>query len=442
MAGIAGIARRGQSWLVNVMLDRMAHRGSAGRAVVETSVGTMGVIWPQPQFEAGVYLEKTQAAMDEVGAGHYALAAKDFSLKRDPLGVAPLYFGRMMDGTLCFASEVKALLEATLQVEELPPGHIYDGRDLHPYETLTKQAQTDDPFETVAQELRCRLEAAVEKCTRGEEMGVWLSGGLDSSVMAALARPHVKQLHTFAAGLPGAPDLEYAQAAARHLKCKHHEITVQLKDILNVLPMVIYHLESFDTWLVRSSVMNFLAARKAAGYVLEVFSGEGGDELFAGYDYLKSIDPAKLDDELVHITSSLHNTALQRVDRCASAFGLVAHVPFMDPDIVKYALRIPARYKLQEGDEKQILRLAMVGTLPEEVLRRPKAKFWQGAGVQDLLAQYADEHITMTEFMREQRLPNGWLLASREELMYYRIFRDHFGKANSLSWMGRSNYST
>jgi asparagine synthase (glutamine-hydrolysing) len=141
---------------------------------------------------------------------------------------------------------------------------------------------------------------------------------------------------------------------------------------------------------------------------------------------------------LVDITSRLHNTALQRVDRSASAHGLVAHVAFLDPEVVDYALRIPAELKIRDGVEKWILRRAMDGLLPESVLNRRKAKFWEGAGVGDLMAQHADERIGDDEFCRERRLPNGWTLNAKEELMYYRIFRDHFGDFADLSWMGRT----
>ena len=169
--------------------------------------------------------------------------------------------------------------------------------------------------------------------------------------------------------------------------------------MLAVLPEVIYHLESFDALLVRSSITNYLVAQAASDYVPAVFSGEGGDELFAGYEYLKSLEPEVLPDELIDITGRLHNTALQRVDRCAAAHGTLAHVAFLDPDVAAYALQIPIEYKLRDGIEKWILRRAMDGALPERVLNRTKAKFWAGAGVGDLLARYADAEITELTFV-------------------------------------------
>lgn len=116
----------------------------------------------------------------------------------------------------------------------------------------------------------------------------------------------------------------------------------------------------------------------------------------------------------------------------------MAHVGFLDPDVVEYALRIPPEYKLRAGVEKWILRQAMIGALPDSVLNRPKAKFWQGAGVEELLAQHAEERISNADFTQERYLPNGWELNTKEELLYYRIFREHFGIFDDLSWMGRT----
>jgi len=436
MSGIVGIARSGKQEEVKKMLDKIAHRGKAGRKIIDVEGGTLGVVWTEPQKESAA---KANIVQDSASSGHFAQAQiKDgkLLLMRDPLGVAPLYYGRTKDG-LCFASEVKALLEVTRTVYEFPPGYKYDGT-MEPYFCLEKMLPLRRPPEYIAKELHKKLATSVETRINDNVMGAWLSGGLDSSALAALARPHVDTLHTFAAGLPGASDLEHAQEVADFIGSHHHEVVVSLDDLVSVLPKVIYHLESFDALLVRSSMANYLVGEAASQYVSAVFSGEGSDELFAGYSYLKSVDSASLADELIDIIKRLHNTALQRVDRCSSAHSIVAHVGFLDPEVVSYALQIPAEYKLYNDIEKWILRQAMDGSLPEGVVNREKAKFWEGAGVSELVAQHANSHISDEEFNRERRLPNGWELRTKEELFYYRIFREHFGELGDLSWMGRT----
>jgi asparagine synthase (glutamine-hydrolysing) len=438
MAGIAGIAQKNQSALVNRMLDRISHRGPAGRSILMDKSCTLGAVWPTSQPETGRLLEGLKIAFDEVDKGHFASAsANGFLLKRDLVGAAPLYYGRSVEGSTCFASEVKALLEATTDINELPPGHVLDGRQLHPYEWITFQPLLQVIPEKIAQDLCDQLENTVEKHITGSEAGVWLSGGLDSSLLAALARPHVEHLHTFSAGVPGSPGLELARAVARHLHAEHHEVLLSLGDCLAILPELIYPLESFDARLVREGLVNYCVARLSAPFVPAVFSGEGADEIFAGYEYLKRIPVGILAPLLQENIKELHYTALQRVDRCASAHGLIAHLSYLDPDILDYALRIPARFKIVEGVDKWILRQAAIGKLPEAICNRPKDRAWQGTGVGELLADYADQHISTADFEREKKLYNGWVLNSKEELMYYRIFQEQFGKFINLSWMGR-----
>ena len=286
--------------------------------------------------------------------------------------------------------------------------------------------------------LKDHLTQAVQKCIQPDVFGAWLSGGLDSSALTALARPHTKVLHTFAGGLAGSEDLLYARSVAEFLRTEHHECAVSPADLLRVLPEVIYHLESFDALLVRSSVVNFIVAGHAAEFVPAVLSGEGGDELFAGYEYLKELPREKLEQELLDITKRLHNTALQRLDRCAGAHGQIAHPCFLDPHVVELALRIPAEFKLRGDVEKWILRQALGGLLPRSVLERRKSKFWQGSGVGGVLAEHAERTISDRDFHQERRLKNGRTLNSKEELMYYRLFREQFGELEDLSWMGRT----
>ena len=441
MSGIAGIARPGKVAEVTSMLEALTHRGRAGLNVFEAEDSCLGAVSAVGKLQAwdvsGVMVR------DETGPGHYARAVASgggFVLSRDPIGVAPLYYGRSSDGALCFASEVKALLTVADQVHELPPGSSYDGSRFAQSSPLTAQPLRTEPPEQLAVLLRERLQAAVACCVTREHVGSWLSGGLDSSALVALARPLIGTLHTFAGGLAGATDLEYAREVAEYLGTRHHEVLLTMEMLKKALPEVIVALESFDALLVRSSVVNYLVGQVASDHVAAAFSGEGGDELFGGYAYLKELPTEKLTAELEEITGRLHNTALQRVDRSASAHGLTAHTCFLDPAVVELAFQIPPEYKIRGGVEKWILRRALDGLLPETVLERPKAKFWEGAGVEGLLAEHAEGCVTDGDFGRERHLPNGWVLDSKEELMYYHLFREHFGDLHDLNWMGRTKH--
>jgi asparagine synthase (glutamine-hydrolysing) len=474
LAGIVGIARTGESDKLIEALGLIYHRGTGPAEILECAEATLGQLpsavqpghgnsadgvvldgsiynWEEVSPEADSPQQALRMAYDKKGPGFvesldgpFAIAMtvpEGVLLARDAMGITPLYYG-LHDGATCFASEVKALIELTSDVSEFPPGYYaVKGREPVPYASMTPQRPLSISAEEIADELRSRLEASVQKRISGCDAGCWLSGGLDSSVMSAFASRDIPRMKTFAVGMDGAPDLEHARAVAEFLGTDHHELICTVDDLARALPDVIYHLESFDALLVRSSLTNFLVGKLSSEHVDVVLSGEGGDELFAGYDYLKSVEPSDLPEELVDITSRLHNTALQRVDRCSSAHGLVARMGFLDKDVVDYALRIPTDYKIHANGrsvEKWILRRAVDGMLPDEVVERPKVKFWEGAGVTDLLAERAEELVSDSDYRNEQQLADGSILRSKEELLYYRIFRECFSSIQDLSFVGRT----
>lgn len=439
MAAIAGIAKPNVENEVGKMLERMVHRGRAGSRIFSVGGNTIGACWPATQAWNSV---APQSVRDHYGAAHSAEARVRngvLVLKRDAVGAAPLYYGRTPDGALAFASELKALAPVARDLRELPPGATLENGEEILDAVGWRRCCLAAPRPEIIAVLRARLDEAVWRgVVREPEVGAWLSGGLDSSILTALARPYVSTLHTFAVGTPKAPDLRYAREVASFIKSEHHEIVVSPKRMLKVLWGVIFHLESFDALLVRSSVMNYLLAETAAGYVPAVFSGEGGDELFAGYDYLKTLEPDALGTELIDITKRLHNTALQRVDRCAAAHGLVVNLGFLDPDVLDYAMRIQPTDKIVNGVEKWILREAVQGLLPESVRLRPKAKFWDGAGMRDTLRDLAEERISDADFERERNIGGAEPLRSKEELMYYRHFHECFGETIDPALVGRT----
>lgn len=272
----------------------------------------------------------------------------------------------------CLGSE--GLMKATTNIHELPPGTILEGKAIKTYFEVSLQEPVSTPEQEIIIKLRSLLAQSVDTCIGDGDVGAWLSGGLDSCVIASLASQRTEKMHTFVGGVPGAPDVEYSKEMAEYLHTRHHEVIIDPEEVVKVMPDIIYYLESFDALLVRSSILNYLVGRETSQYVPAVFSGEGGDELFAGYDYLKGVDPEDLPAELIDITNRLHNTALQRVDRSASANGVVPLVCFLDPRVVNYATKIPASFKLNGGIEKRILRKTFSDLIPPRVLNRKKGK--------------------------------------------------------------------
>lgn len=488
MSGIAGVFSSIGRHDLQRILERIRHRGSNGPSIHEGSNSALGAIRlagaqeePGPistpsgertivmdgrltntrsllaeldlhsidgESDAGVALH----LFEDLGTrafgrleGEFALAISDNAeviLARDRLGVRPLYYG-FGDGTLYFGSEIKGVTDFVDIVHEFPPGHFLSSRwGMFPYEPyLPKSILLDGALES-AEILSRHLETAVQRVVGTRtEVGVWLSGGLDSSVIAVLARQFTNHLYTFSAGVQGAPDLEYARLVARFIGAEHHERLYTLEEMLAVLDNVVYHLESFDAPLVRSAIANYLLSELSADHVPFVLTGEGGDELFAGYAYQKACDSnLELTLSVQDSIASLHNTALQRVDRSAAAHGTTAAVPFLDPDLVRFALAIPARWKIRGTDsiEKWPLRQGLAHILPDEVIWRGKSKFWEGAGSGEMIAEVAEQEISDEIFLAERDLGHGDRLRSKEELRYFRIFRKLFGDRVPIQEVGRT----
>ncbi|MGH8866918.1 MAG: asparagine synthase-related protein [Actinomycetes bacterium] len=315
---------------------------------------------------------------------------------RDPLGIKPLYRFRI-GGREGFASEVKAFDGVADEVEEFPPGHVYDTEGgLRPYYRVPEPQDPSTPPDKAVAELREVLEAAVVKRLRSDvPLGCLLSGGLDSSLIAALASQHVEQLHTFAVGLEGSPDLAAARHVSAHLGTAHHELVMTPADVRAAVPEALWHLESADVDLVRSAVGTWLVMEFASRHVTVVLTGEGADELFAGYGYYGDYaDPAQLQAELHRSITGMHDVNLQRVDRMSMAHGVEARVPFLDVSVVDVAMRTPPALKQRDPRTgrpapKWVLRAVADGLLPEEVVWRPKAQFDEGSGLADLLPRMA-----------------------------------------------------
>jgi len=327
----------------------------------------------------------------------YVIADKDrIVAARDPIGIKPLYAGTK-DGTLFFASEIKALAGRMDTIDEFPAGHFYDSeKGFQQYYTLPEPGNDITDANEAAAIVRETLTKAVRKRLRSDvPLGAFLSGGLDSSIIAALAIRELGSLHTFSVGLEGSTDLAAARRVADHLGTQHHELRLRQSDLVDALPDILFHLESYDVDLVRSAVPCWFVSKLASEHVKVVLTGEGADELFAGYAYYKGIDDdSTLQHELRRSIASMHNINLQRVDRMTMAHGLEARVPFLDTTMIAMAARLAPELKLaRKADtpiEKWILRNAFSDLLPEEIVWRDKLQFDEGSGTADLLSAVAD----------------------------------------------------
>jgi asparagine synthase (glutamine-hydrolysing) len=380
-----------------------------------------------------LYEEHGPAAVPQLD-GMFAFLLTDDShifAARDPIGIKPLYYGEK-GGRMVFSSELKAIVSNVDDIREFPPGTYYHSdTGFHTYYKVPHIPTQDAPLEKHIHDLRATLEESVGKRLMSDvPLGAFLSGGLDSSIIAALARRHMDELHTFSVGIEGSNDIQAARIVAKHLGTIHHEYIITPQEIINKLPEIIYYLESFDQDLVRSAIPCYFTSRLAAQHVKVILTGEGADELFAGYLYYKDIrDNDMLADELHRSVASLHNINLQRVDRLTMAHSLEGRVPFLDLKMIEQAFLIPAEYKLY-GDppvEKWILRLACEDLLPKEIVWRVKEQFDEGSGTVDLLANALREKIN-----GPPPAAPGVDLRSPEEAFYFKIFNQVFKHADIL----------
>ncbi len=358
----------------------------------------------------------------------------DCLIARDPFGVKPLYYTKKA-GVLYIAPEIKALIDLKSPIMEVPPGSYYDNGNgwIKYYEVPEVVKKHSLTLPEAEEKMRHLLYLAVEERIAGvENLGVYLSGGLDSSVVAALAAEISEQeISTYTVGVKGSEDIEYASIVAERIGAKPHVYTYDLAEMLEVLPDVIYHLESFDCAYVRSAIPNFIAARYAASDGRRVMlTGEGSDEIFAGYSYLKTLESEKeIANEIEGFLKTLSRTGLQRVDRMNSAHGLDCRVPFLKPALLELVRQFPMQWKLHNREDepvdKWILRKAFVDELGSKVAWREKQQFDQGSGSAEMLAAIAEEKISDAEYAEESaRAPVA--VRNKEELYYYRIFRSFY----------------
>lgn len=352
---------------------------------------------------------------------------------RDPVGIKPLYYGNSGNRKV-FASELKALAGRATDVKEFPPGSFFHTQvGFSKYRSLPRATPEERPIDQWCALIRETLERAIRKRLMSDvPLGAFLSGGLDSSIIAAVARTHMDELHTFSVGIEGSRDLEAARVVAKHIDSIHHEYVFTRDDIQHCLPEIVFYLESFDEDLVRSAVPCYFVSRLASEHVKVILTGEGADELFAGYSYYKQFNMTMpLHEELYRSVSSLHNINLQRVDRLTMAHSIEGRVPFLDLEMIELGQRIPSHLKIRQlrngtHVEKWILRKAFEDLLPSEIVWRKKEQFDEGSGTTDVLACMGDYFMPQNAAKEYAAAHKADRIRSHEESVYHKLLREAY----------------
>ena len=401
-----------------------------------------------------LYREHGAAFLDRLN-GIFAFALWDAGkrrvvIARDPVGVCPLYWGHDREGRLCVASEMKSLVGVCADVAPFPPGHVYDserGEAVSYWSPVWRDYDATQGKTMEPPALRAAFEAAVHRQMMTDvPYGVLLSGGLDSSLVAAVAAGFARRrieeddrgeawwprLHSFAIGLEGSPDLKAAEVAAEALGTVHHGFRYTFEEGLDALPEVIRHIETYDVTTIRASTPMFLLARriKAMG-VKMVLSGEGSDEVFGGYLYFHKAPSARaFHEETIRKLDALHFYDCLRANKSMSAWGVEARVPFLDTDFLDVAMGFDAEAKMvaRKGIEKGILREAFEGALPESILWRQKEQFSDGVGYGwiDGLKAHSERMVSDREFAAAAARYPFNTPATKEAFFYRTLFEKHF----------------
>jgi len=409
-----------------------------------------------------LYREKGPNFMEDLN-GIFAFALYDiekdiYMIGRDHIGIIPLYQGWDKEGTYYVASELKALEGYCTKIEEFLPGQYYYSPDKKPTQWYTRDWQSYDAVKDNVSDivvLRDALEAAVERQLMADvPYGVLLSGGLDSSIISAVAKKYAAkriesgnkedawwpQLHSFAVGLEGSPDLIAARKVADHIGTIHHEIHFTVQEGLDAVRDVIYHVETYDVTTIRASTPMYLLSRviKSMG-VKMVLSGEGADEIFGGYLYFhKAPNPEELHKETVRKLDKLHLYDCLRANKSLASWGVEGRVPFLDKEFMDIAMRLNPKDKMAGSNgkmEKWILRKAFESYLPESVAWRQKEQFSDGVGYNwiDSLRAMTTEAVTDEQMAKVAETYPINPPMNKEEYYYRTIFTDFFpSKSASL----------
>ena len=385
----------------------------------------------------------------------YDATTDDYLVARDPIGVIPLYIGHDQDGTVYVASELKALEGQCDEYKPFPPGHFCTSkhggqierwyqRDWFSYDDM--KWATSDREEAVKMVKEALMATVKRQLMSDVPYGVLLSGGLDSSVVSAIAKLYAAKrietndehdawwprLHSFAVGLKGAPDLAKAREVAEHIGTVHHEVNYTIQEGLDAIRDVIYYIETYDVTTVRASTPMYLLARVIRSMGIKmVLSGEGADEIFGGYLYFHKAPNAKaFHEETVRKLKKLHFYDCLRANKSLMAWGIEGRVPFLDKEFLDVAMRIDPALKMCPGKtiEKGVVREGFADMLPDSVAWRQKEQFSDGVGYSwiDTLKDITSKLVSDEQMAHAaERFPINPPL-NKEEYYYRSIFEEHF----------------
>ena len=380
----------------------------------------------------------------------YDIKNKEYLIARDHIGIVPLYMGWDKKGTFYIASELKALEGFCSKIEIFPPGKYFSSKkgELDRwYERSWSLHSSLENEDKITDKLRASLERAVhQQLMTDVPYGVLLSGGLDSSIIAAITKKYSNkrietndssdawwpQLHSFSVGLKGSPDLEAARKVSQHIDSVHHEVIFTIQEGLDAIEDVIYSLETYDVTTVRAATPMYLMARviKSMGIKM-VLSGEGADEIFGGYLYFhKAPSAIEFHNETVRKLKKLHLYDCLRANKAMAAWGVEARVPFLDKEFIDIAMGIDPKNEMVSPDkmEKSILRKAFQDYLPKEIINRQKEQFSDGVGYNwiDTLKSIVNENISDSEFQDAKSTFPINTPMNKEEYFYRTLFSKYF----------------
>ena len=378
----------------------------------------------------------------------YDAARGRFVAARDPIGIRPLFYGYSESGRIIFASEAKNLTDIADEVRAFPPGCYYaDGEFVRYTDPAFPGETVREDMDTVTRNIREKLVAGIKKRLDADApLGFLLSGGLDSSLVCAVAARELgKPVRTFAIGMDtDAIDLKYAAQVAKHIGAEHTEVIIDRDDVLSSLEDVVAALGTFDITTIRASVGMYLVCRYIREHtdIKVILTGEVSDELF-GYKYTDfAPTPAAFGQEAAKRVRELYMYDVLRADRCISVHGMEARVPFGDLDFVRYVMRIDPAMKMNVyGKGKYLLRKAFEGDLlPESILWREKAAFSDAVGhsMVDVIREYAESRFTDEEFERRRQRYSHARPFTKESLLYRELFEKYYPRtAASIAdfWM-------